>query len=406
MTIYVGNLSYQTTEEDLVSVFAEYGRVRRVQLPIDHKTTRIHGFAFVEMSSEAEEQAAVDALDGSEWRGRDLKVDKVKPRESSIAWSSGNTTVISGSPSAESQSEPQKSSLGSDKWVESNGLEVASGASQETDFPKQQTESTGSELKIVLKGSLEDISKTDLVILVDRLRKLSGDSSLSIIHVEQGSIVLKLSGSEDGFRVLKDLWETKQISRLIGLPVESIEYEADSSETCEDFSTSTSSSQKNESDEKVISEGTINYVFDRCTVHQNNQTALSSPITQIENQGNYMPENYVNNLQGANVANMANTVRENARQQANQHIHVSEQSKTLAESASEIQELLKSLEKINPSATETEKISYVNDKTTSNFKSRLAGALQAGGASAIEEFLDNPYVNVGKAVVKGWMGPE
>lgn len=389
-----------------MSVFAEYGRVRRVQLPIDHKTTRIHGFAFVEMSSEAEEQAAVDALDGSEWRGRDLKVDKVKPRESSIAWSSGNTTVISGSPSAESQSEPQKSSLGSDKWVESNGLEVASGASQETDFPKQQTESTGSELKIVLKGSLEDISKTDLVILVDRLRKLSGDSSLSIIHVEQGSIVLKLSGSEDGFRVLKDLWETKQISRLIGLPVESIEYEADSSETCEDFSTSTSSSQKNESDEKVISEGTINYVFDRCTVHQNNQTALSSPITQIENQGNYMPENYVNNLQGANVANMANTVRENARQQANQHIHVSEQSKTLAESASEIQELLKSLEKINPSATETEKISYVNDKTTSNFKSRLAGALQAGGASAIEEFLDNPYVNVGKAVVKGWMGPE
>jgi RNA recognition motif-containing protein len=81
MSIYVGNLSYQVTEEDVMSVFAEYGEVKRVQLPKDRETGRMRGFAFVEMSSEAEEQAAIDALDGAEWMGRDLKVNKAKPRE-------------------------------------------------------------------------------------------------------------------------------------------------------------------------------------------------------------------------------------------------------------------------------------------------------------------------------------
>lgn len=81
MSIYVGNLSYRATEEDVSSVFAEYGTVRRVQLPTDRETGRLRGFGFVEMSSEAEEQAAIDALDGAEWMGRDLKVNKARPRE-------------------------------------------------------------------------------------------------------------------------------------------------------------------------------------------------------------------------------------------------------------------------------------------------------------------------------------
>ncbi len=81
MSIYIGNLSYQVTEEDLKLAFAEYGKVNRVQLPTDRETGRPRGFAFVEMSSEAEETAAIDALDGAEWMGRDLKVNKAKPRE-------------------------------------------------------------------------------------------------------------------------------------------------------------------------------------------------------------------------------------------------------------------------------------------------------------------------------------
>ncbi len=81
MSIYVGNLSYDVTQEDLGEVFGEYGTVKRVQLPTDRETGRVRGFGFVEMSSEAEEEAAIKALDGAEWMGRDLKVNKAKPKE-------------------------------------------------------------------------------------------------------------------------------------------------------------------------------------------------------------------------------------------------------------------------------------------------------------------------------------
>jgi RNA recognition motif-containing protein len=81
MSIYVGNLSYQVTEEDLKMAFSEYGKVSRVQLPTDRETGRPRGFAFVEMENESQETAAIEALDGAEWMGRDLKVNKAKPRE-------------------------------------------------------------------------------------------------------------------------------------------------------------------------------------------------------------------------------------------------------------------------------------------------------------------------------------
>ncbi|MCF2145952.1 RNA-binding protein [Desmonostoc muscorum LEGE 12446] len=81
MSIYVGNLSYEVTQDALSAVFAEYGTVKRVQLPTDRETGRLRGFGFVEMSSDAEEAAAIEALDGAEWLGRDLKVNKAKPRE-------------------------------------------------------------------------------------------------------------------------------------------------------------------------------------------------------------------------------------------------------------------------------------------------------------------------------------
>lgn len=81
MPIYVGNLSYEVTQDDIVSVFAEYGTVKRVHLPTDRETGRPRGFGFVEMETEAEETAAIDALDGAEWMGRDLKVNKARPRE-------------------------------------------------------------------------------------------------------------------------------------------------------------------------------------------------------------------------------------------------------------------------------------------------------------------------------------
>jgi RNA recognition motif-containing protein len=81
MSIFVGNLSYEVTQEDLTEVFAEYGSVRRVHLPTDYETGRVRGFAFVEMDTLTQEESAISALDGAEWMGRSLKVNKAKPRE-------------------------------------------------------------------------------------------------------------------------------------------------------------------------------------------------------------------------------------------------------------------------------------------------------------------------------------
>jgi uncharacterized protein YjbI with pentapeptide repeats len=110
----------------------------------------------------------------------------------------------------------------------------------------------------------------------------------------------------------------------------------------------------------------------------------------------------------ATIGNSAGKVSDQARQQANQYNYhySSEHQKTLAESARDIQQLLKQLEQANPTATEEEKIAYVDDETTPSFKRRVVGALQSGSEAAIEEIFDNPYINVGKAVVKGWIKPE
>lgn len=81
MSIYVGNLAYQVTQEELSGIFAEYGTVKRVHLPTDRETGRPRGFGFVEMASSKEEDVAIEELDGAEWMGRVLKVNKAKPRE-------------------------------------------------------------------------------------------------------------------------------------------------------------------------------------------------------------------------------------------------------------------------------------------------------------------------------------
>ncbi len=81
MSIYVGNLSYDVTEEDLSQVFADYGTVKRASIPTDRESGRSRGFGFVEMAQEEEETAAIEALDGAEWMGRQLRVNKAKPKE-------------------------------------------------------------------------------------------------------------------------------------------------------------------------------------------------------------------------------------------------------------------------------------------------------------------------------------
>ena len=82
MSIYVGNLAYSVTREQLESVFAEYGTVKRVYLPTEKETGRPRGFGFVELENEGDEDTAIEELDGAEWFGRVLKVNKARPRES------------------------------------------------------------------------------------------------------------------------------------------------------------------------------------------------------------------------------------------------------------------------------------------------------------------------------------
>ncbi|HHP7232658.1 MAG TPA: RNA recognition motif domain-containing protein [Xenococcaceae cyanobacterium] len=81
MSIYVGNLSYEISQDDMRDVFAEYGTVKRIHIPTDRDTGRVKGFAFVEMETEAEEDKAIESLDGAMWMDRKLKVNKAKPRE-------------------------------------------------------------------------------------------------------------------------------------------------------------------------------------------------------------------------------------------------------------------------------------------------------------------------------------
>ena len=80
MNIYVGNLSYEVTEEDLREAFEVFGEVESVKVLKDTYSGRSKGFGFVEMASNAEAQAAIDGLNDKELKGRTLTVNKARPR--------------------------------------------------------------------------------------------------------------------------------------------------------------------------------------------------------------------------------------------------------------------------------------------------------------------------------------
>ena len=81
MKLYVGNLSFQTTNEDLQALFEQAGTVESVNLIEDRETGRSRGFGFVEMASNEEGQKAIEQFNGKELNGRNLNVNEAKPRE-------------------------------------------------------------------------------------------------------------------------------------------------------------------------------------------------------------------------------------------------------------------------------------------------------------------------------------
>jgi RNA recognition motif-containing protein len=79
--LFVGKLSFDTTNDSLQALFAQYGKVVSAQVIIDRGTNQSKGFGFVEMEDQAAAQAAINALDGKEFEGRTIVVNVAKPRE-------------------------------------------------------------------------------------------------------------------------------------------------------------------------------------------------------------------------------------------------------------------------------------------------------------------------------------
>jgi RNA recognition motif-containing protein len=79
--IYVGNLTWDTTADDLLALFQEHGAVARAQVITDRETGRSRGFGFVEMDNDGEAQTAIDAMNGKPFRGRPLTVNEARPRD-------------------------------------------------------------------------------------------------------------------------------------------------------------------------------------------------------------------------------------------------------------------------------------------------------------------------------------
>lgn len=89
MKLYVGNLSYETTESELRELFGQHGQVTSVAVIMDRETGRPKGFGFIEYANDQDAKAAIAALDGKEIGGRSLKVNESRPQERSSSGSGG-----------------------------------------------------------------------------------------------------------------------------------------------------------------------------------------------------------------------------------------------------------------------------------------------------------------------------
>ncbi|MGA2483518.1 MAG: RNA-binding protein [Candidatus Acidiferrales bacterium] len=95
-SLFVGNMSFQTTESDLRALFEPFGQITRVHMAMDRETGRARGFAFVEMANDEDAAKAIAALDGKEVGGRNLKVNEARPRTERGAGGPGGPRGFSG----------------------------------------------------------------------------------------------------------------------------------------------------------------------------------------------------------------------------------------------------------------------------------------------------------------------
>ncbi len=94
--IYVGNLSFKATEDEIKQAFSQFGKVARVSIIVDRETNRSRGFAFVEMPDSQEAQAAIDGLNNQELAGRRISCNEARPRENQGGGGGGGGRPYSG----------------------------------------------------------------------------------------------------------------------------------------------------------------------------------------------------------------------------------------------------------------------------------------------------------------------
>jgi RNA recognition motif-containing protein len=83
--LFVGNLSFQTTESELRALFEPFGQIVRIHMAMDRETGRARGFGFVEMANDEDAKKAIAALDGKDVGGRNIKVNEARPKERTLA---------------------------------------------------------------------------------------------------------------------------------------------------------------------------------------------------------------------------------------------------------------------------------------------------------------------------------
>jgi uncharacterized protein YjbI with pentapeptide repeats len=152
---------------------------------------------------------------------------------------------------------------------------------------------------------------------------------------------------------------------------------------------------------KELYEKELKLLEERVTEYKDQVKFLRQSNTNLERIVETMANNQPKNVEVE--MNFPGTVYGAAGKVAgNMIVNASPEKQSLAEAAAEIQKLLKQLEETNPTATEAEQKAFVTAAIPVTVRQRAVAALEAGGKAAIEEFLDNPYVNVGMAIVEGW----
>ena len=291
-----------------------------------------------------------------------------------------------------------------------------------------QSESTPQQkrLAFAIAGSIDSVDQKKLQAIVTLLQKMTGDTSIEIIDIQEGSIRLILNGSEQGLERILSLYESGELNSLFetfsGVFIEGLEHseevESQLKALIEDYEEKLK--EKDEEVKSVYREG-IQQLLEMARI--SNSPQQQSPIISVESSGsksisreNDFSRQMTHNSKTGNVTMQQEYTYQQSGNFGIGHMSGGENKngakvsgvinepnqRPLAEAANEIQNLLKQIEHNNPDATFEQKKTFVELGISPTIKQRAIHAIKAGGQAALEEILDNSYLNVGMAIIEGW----